>query len=150
MPAYRYEALDAAGKSHSGLLEADYIVVEMARLMLGENWLPDYVARANTAGIGRAAATVRIAEGSWFEALPSELRGQLHLVALGHDAQLVVGRQCCKSVRHVGTAHALGTGRALRQAIEPGQVGLAQRGTAGADARGHGGDARFHGAPQVT
>jgi Fe-S oxidoreductase len=37
----------------SGLLEADYIVVEMARTLLGENWLPDYVARANAGGIER-------------------------------------------------------------------------------------------------
>ena len=29
----------------NGLLEADYIVVEMARHILGENWMPDYVAR---------------------------------------------------------------------------------------------------------
>ncbi|AMO98533.1 4Fe-4S dicluster domain protein [Collimonas arenae] len=32
---------------------ADYIVVEMARHILGENWLPDYVARANSGGIER-------------------------------------------------------------------------------------------------
>ena len=38
---------------NTGLLEADYIVVEMARLMLGENWLPDYVAKANSGGIER-------------------------------------------------------------------------------------------------
>ena len=38
---------------HSGLLEADYIVVEMARVMLGEDWLPQYVARANAGGIER-------------------------------------------------------------------------------------------------
>jgi Fe-S oxidoreductase len=38
---------------NSGLLEADYIVVEMARLMLGESWLQDYVARANAGGIER-------------------------------------------------------------------------------------------------
>ncbi len=37
----------------NGLLEADYIVVEMARQILGENWLPDYVKRANTGGIER-------------------------------------------------------------------------------------------------
>jgi hypothetical protein len=37
----------------SGLLEADYIVVEMARRMLGETWLEDYVARANAGGIER-------------------------------------------------------------------------------------------------
>ena len=37
----------------SGLLEADYIVVEMARKLLGESWLEDYVARANRGGIER-------------------------------------------------------------------------------------------------
>jgi hypothetical protein len=37
----------------TGLLEADYIVVEMARQILGENWLPDYVGRANAGGIER-------------------------------------------------------------------------------------------------
>ncbi|MDH5709199.1 MAG: FAD-binding oxidoreductase, partial [Hylemonella sp.] len=38
---------------NNGLLEADYIVVEMARTLLGENWLPDYVAAANGGGIER-------------------------------------------------------------------------------------------------
>ncbi|MCW5666020.1 MAG: FAD/FMN-binding oxidoreductase [Piscinibacter sp.] len=37
----------------NGLLEADYIVVEMARKILGEQWLPEYVARANAGGIER-------------------------------------------------------------------------------------------------
>ncbi|HNJ46031.1 MAG TPA: FAD-binding oxidoreductase, partial [Ottowia sp.] len=37
----------------NGLLEADYIVIEMARAILGENWLPDYVAKANAGGIER-------------------------------------------------------------------------------------------------
>jgi Fe-S oxidoreductase len=37
----------------SGLLEADYIVVEMARKILGEQWMPEYVARANNGGIER-------------------------------------------------------------------------------------------------
>ena len=37
----------------SGLLEADYIVVEMARRILGEQWLEQYVAKANTGGIER-------------------------------------------------------------------------------------------------
>jgi Fe-S oxidoreductase len=37
----------------NGLLEADYIVVEMARQILGEEWLPDYVAKANDGGIER-------------------------------------------------------------------------------------------------
>jgi Fe-S oxidoreductase len=34
-------------------LDADYIVVEIARHILGENWLADYVARANSGGIER-------------------------------------------------------------------------------------------------
>jgi Fe-S oxidoreductase len=33
--------------------EADYIVVEMARHLLGENWMADYVAKANSGGIER-------------------------------------------------------------------------------------------------
>jgi Fe-S oxidoreductase len=37
----------------NGLLEADYIVVEMARLILGKNWMVDYVAKANQGGIER-------------------------------------------------------------------------------------------------
>jgi len=32
---------------------ADYIVVEIAKHLLGENWLPDYVNRANDGGIER-------------------------------------------------------------------------------------------------
>jgi Fe-S oxidoreductase len=32
---------------------ADYIVVEMARHLLGENWMPNYVANANNGGIER-------------------------------------------------------------------------------------------------
>ena len=34
-------------------IEADYIVVEMAKHLLGENWLADYVAKANQGGIER-------------------------------------------------------------------------------------------------
>ena len=37
----------------SGLLEADYIVVEIARHLLGEQWMPQYVERANDGGIER-------------------------------------------------------------------------------------------------
>jgi Fe-S oxidoreductase len=33
--------------------DADYIVVEMAKHLLGENWLVDYVGRANNGGIER-------------------------------------------------------------------------------------------------
>ncbi|MEP6722267.1 MAG: DUF3400 domain-containing protein, partial [Variovorax sp.] len=38
---------------NNGLLEADYIVVEMANRILGEQWLPEYVAAANQGGIER-------------------------------------------------------------------------------------------------
>ena len=34
-------------------VEADYIVVEIARHLLGDDWLPDYVRRANAGGIER-------------------------------------------------------------------------------------------------
>ena len=44
----RYE-----GDLNNGLLEADYIVVEMANQILGENWMPNYVALANNGGIER-------------------------------------------------------------------------------------------------
>jgi release factor glutamine methyltransferase len=49
-------------------------------------WLTDVsvdavaVARANAAGLGRNAANVRIAAGSWFAALPPELRGCFDLL----------------------------------------------------------------------
>jgi FAD/FMN-containing dehydrogenase/Fe-S oxidoreductase len=38
---------------NNGLLEADYIVVEMANQILGKDWLPEYVALANQGGIER-------------------------------------------------------------------------------------------------
>lgn len=41
------------GDLQNGLLEADYIVVEMARQILGEQWMPEYVAHANNGGIER-------------------------------------------------------------------------------------------------
>lgn len=39
------------------------------------------VARANCTGLGRRAGTVRLVEGSWFDALPTALRGQVGVVA---------------------------------------------------------------------
>jgi release factor glutamine methyltransferase len=51
-----------------------------------EVWLTDVssdaldVARANAAGLGRLAAAVNICEGSWWQALPEQLRGSLDLV----------------------------------------------------------------------
>jgi FAD/FMN-containing dehydrogenase/Fe-S oxidoreductase len=37
----------------NGLLEADYIVVEMAKKILGDQWMADYVRQANLGGIER-------------------------------------------------------------------------------------------------
>ncbi|TDQ40569.1 hypothetical protein DFR43_11618 [Tepidicella xavieri] len=49
-----YQGLSRYGDDlANGLLEADYIVVEMARQILGDNWMPDYVAQANAGGIER-------------------------------------------------------------------------------------------------
>jgi Fe-S oxidoreductase len=38
---------------NNGLLEADYIVVEMANQILGPDWMPQYVQAANNGGIER-------------------------------------------------------------------------------------------------
>jgi release factor glutamine methyltransferase len=49
-------------------------------------WLTDAsadaldVARANAIGTGRRAVNARFAVGSWFEALPTELQGRMHLI----------------------------------------------------------------------
>ena len=41
------------GDLQNGLLEADYVVVEMARRILGEDWMVKYVNQANVGGIER-------------------------------------------------------------------------------------------------
>ena len=38
---------------HDAGTDADYIVVELARRLLGEGWLTDYVSKANRGGIER-------------------------------------------------------------------------------------------------
>lgn len=38
------------------------------------------VARANLAGLGRRATSVRMTEGSWFDALPDDLRGRIDVL----------------------------------------------------------------------
>ncbi|MEI2698347.1 MAG: peptide chain release factor N(5)-glutamine methyltransferase [Microthrixaceae bacterium] len=59
------------------------IAVERVRV---EVWATDVsrdalaVARANTAGIGRPGAWVRLAEGEWFAALPSKLAGSVDMI----------------------------------------------------------------------
>jgi release factor glutamine methyltransferase len=62
------------GSGAIGLALADELPVERVTV-----WLTDIspdaidVARANLAGIGRRAANVRIAQGSWFDALPDDV-----------------------------------------------------------------------------
>jgi release factor glutamine methyltransferase len=57
-----------------------------AELPEAEVWATDVsedalaVARANLAGAGSPAARIRLAQGSWFAALPADLRGRLRLV----------------------------------------------------------------------
>jgi release factor glutamine methyltransferase len=55
-------------------------------IMGTEVWLTDYssdavdVARANAVGLGRAATNVRVCHGSWFDALPVDVRGEIDVV----------------------------------------------------------------------
>ena len=66
------------GSGAIGLALADELPIEGT-----EVWLTDVsedaldVARANLAGLGRAAANVRLSAGSWFDALPSDLRADV-------------------------------------------------------------------------
>lgn len=59
------------------------LAVEVERSQV---WITDVssealtVARSNLAGLGRAATRVQTAEGSWFEALPSELCGAIDVI----------------------------------------------------------------------
>ena len=60
------------------------MAVELPRV---EVWATDVspdaidVARANLAGIGRDATRVRLCVGSWFDALPEDLRGRIDVIA---------------------------------------------------------------------
>jgi len=100
------------------------------------------VARSNLAGLGRKATRVRLAEGSWFDAVPGELRGELDViisnppyVAAGDDlpaevAQwepdlaLVSGESGLEALDHVveGAAAWLRDGGALVVELAPSQA----------------------------
>jgi release factor glutamine methyltransferase len=68
------------GSGVIGLSMAFELGVEAAHV-----WLTDAsvdaldVARANMVGIGRAAANVRVVHGSWWNALPQEIAGQIDM-----------------------------------------------------------------------
>lgn len=104
------------------------------------------VTRANLAGIGTwAAPRVRVAEGSWWAALPEALAGRLHIVVsnppyVGDDEPLPpevesfepalalrAGRDGLDAIRTIvaGAPHWLGRPGVLVVELAPGQVGAA-------------------------
>lgn len=69
------------GSGAIGLSLAHELPLDGTTVWLTDN-SPDAldVARSNAAGIGRAGANVRVAQGDWFAALPRELRGSIDVV----------------------------------------------------------------------
>ena len=75
------------------------------------------IARANTVGIGRAAARVRLAQGNWFEALPVELRGTLAVV-VANPPYVAADEQLPPEVADWEPSGALVAGPTGREALE--------------------------------
>lgn len=79
-------------------------------------WLTDVsadavdVARANAIGVGRLAVNVRFGVGSWFEALPDDLRGRLHLIVANPPYIAADDPEVEPMVRDWEPAHALFAG----------------------------------------
>jgi release factor glutamine methyltransferase len=97
------------GSGAIGLALADELPVTGVTVWLVDDD-PDAVdvARANLAGIGRRAANVRIAQGSWFDALPV---GTLVDVAVANPPYVAEGSpELDRSVREWEPAHALFAG----------------------------------------
>jgi release factor glutamine methyltransferase len=97
------------GSGAIGLALADELPVTGVTVWLVDDD-PDAidVARANLAGIGRRAANVRIAEGSWFDALPV---GTVVDVAVSNPPYVADGSpELDRSVREWEPAHALFAG----------------------------------------
>ena len=86
-------------------------------------WLTDAspdalaVARSNLAGIGRSATHVTLAEGSWFEALPHELRGAVDVV-VSNPPYVGAGEVLPLSVADWEPAGALVSGTTGREALD--------------------------------
>ena len=99
------------GSGAIGLALADELPIDNT-----EVWLTDAstdaldVARANAAGLGRAAANVRFGEGSWWSALPSELRGTFDVVVSNPPYIAVDDTEVDESVREWEPASALFAG----------------------------------------
>ena len=102
------------------------------------------VARANLAGMGPGATNVRVAEGSWFEALPAELTGTIGVIVtnppyvttsydLGPEVKnwepseaLLAGEDGLNDIRVIvaGSPMWLAEGGALVIELDPAQAGL--------------------------
>jgi release factor glutamine methyltransferase len=73
-------------------------------------WLTDVsddslaVARANAAGVGRNAANVRIASGSWFDALPADLQGSFAVI-VSNPPYVAEGDPAVEAVVHEWEPH---------------------------------------------
>ena len=99
------------GSGAIGLALADELPIDNT-----EVWLTDAsadaldVARANAAGLGRSAANVRFAQGSWWSALPSELRGTFDVVVSNPPYIAVDDAEVDESVREWEPASALFAG----------------------------------------
>ena len=94
-----------------------------AELPDAEVWATDVseeallVARANVAGVGTLATRVRVAAGSWFDALPDMLRGAL-LLAVANPPYVAEGEDLPAVVRDWEPAGALYAGPTGLEAIE--------------------------------
>jgi release factor glutamine methyltransferase len=108
------------GSGAIGLALADELPVTRVTVWLVDDD-PDAldVARANLAGIGRRAANVRVAEGSWFDALPAGT--VLDLAVSNPPYVAAASAQVDRAVRNWEPAHAVFAGTdgldAIRQVV---------------------------------
>lgn len=88
------------------------MAVEVER---AEVWITDTssdalaVARSNLVGLGRAATRVRVIEGSWYQALPSELRGSVDVI-VSNPPYVAISDEVDEIVRRWEPASALFAG----------------------------------------
>ena len=75
------------------------------------------VARANLAGVGRAATRVRLVEGDWYDALPPELAGRVDLI-VANPPYIAATEELPAEVRQWEPGDALVAGPTGLEAIE--------------------------------
>ena len=83
--------------THSPRLDAEVWITDVSTDALD-------VARANLAGLGWGAPTVRVAHGSWFDALPGDLHGRLDVVVANPPYVADGDPSVDDVVAHVGAA----------------------------------------------